>query len=95
MKPRFMLAPPSPVQSSTGEPTSSTPPTKGGEEGRGGAMAPAVQSWEQLSKYDGFKGESVEAGMAASFSMMIAHTQQVFILKCDDDSVQVCHVTSV
>ena len=72
-----MLAPP-PVQSS-GEPTSST---LSDEAERGGlvmAEIPPVQCWEQLSKYEGFKVQHVEAGMAASLSMIIAHTQQVFI----------------
>lgn len=53
--------------------------------GAGRAASPAVQSWEQLSKYEGFKMEEVGAGMAASLCMMIAHTQQVFLLESNQD----------
>ncbi len=40
--------------------------------------APTVLSWEQLSRYRGFKAEGVEAGQCASLAMIVSHTQQVF-----------------
>ncbi len=67
-KPPFMLAPPL----SRG-PSPMAVPLDTEEGGR-------VLSWEQLSRYEGFEAEGVEAGMAASLAMIIAHTQQVFIL---------------
>lgn len=57
-----------------------TPCVAGGEGG-----LPSVQPWEQLSHYEGFKTEPVQAGMAASLSMFIAHTQQVFVLRSGRD----------
>ena len=44
-----------------------------------------VLSWEQLSRYEGFEAEGVEAGMAPSLAMIIAHTQQVFVLRTGED----------
>ena len=44
-----------------------------------------VQSWEQLSHYEGFSVQGVQVGMAASLSMIIAHTQQVFVLRSGQD----------
>ena len=40
--------------------------------------APRVLSWEQLSRYRGFKAEGVEAGFNASIAMIVSHSQQVF-----------------
>jgi len=40
--------------------------------------APTVLSWEQLSRYRGFKAEGVEAGLNASIAMVVSHMQQVF-----------------
>lgn len=45
-----------------------------------------VLSWEQLSRYEGFVIEGVEAGVANSLAMVIAHTQQVFLLTPGEDS---------
>lgn len=78
------MLPPSPVQSS-GEATSSEEVGDRGLVMAAISVPRAVQCWEQLSKYEGFKVQRVEAGMAASFSMMIAHTQQVFIHRSDRD----------
>ena len=66
-KPSFMCAPP-------------TPPAVRREGGGEVATPLTVQCWEQLSDYRGFQMECVEAGEAAGLAMVIAHTQQVFIL---------------
>ena len=50
--------------------------------------APSVLSWEQLSRYRGFKAEGVEAGLNASMSMIVSHTQQVFDPSPDPDTGQ-------
>ena len=70
VKPPFMRSPLSPAPA--------TVPL--GVEGEG-----RVLPWEQLSRYEGFKAEGVEAGMAASLAMVVAHTQQVFILRPGED----------
>ena len=75
-----MLAPPT-----CGESTQSASVMEGEGKVRGGGVAPSVQCWEQLSNYEGFKNEPVEMGVAASLSMIIAHTQQVFVLKPNSD----------
>ena len=81
-KPVFMAASPplSPVQSS-GEPSPSTHVNIAASS----HPSSGVLSWEQLSNYEGFRLAKVEAGMAASLRMIIAHTQQVFLLKTRED----------
>ena len=59
-----------------------SPTTVPGDTTEGGC----VLSWEQLSRYEGFQAEGVEAGVANSLAMVIAHTQQVFILSTGEDS---------
>ena len=94
VKPTFMREPPlgtapEPVKVVEEREPSAAAAAGGSEED----LLPVIHSWEQLSNYEGFKTEHVQAGMAASLCMLIAHTQQIFVLESWTDlSVQVRHM---
>ena len=79
----FMKHPPSVVHEPAVSPAVDSKDSSGG----------LVLSWEQLSNYEGFQAVDVAVGMPASLCMIIAHTQQVFIIKEGGDlALQVSRV---